>query len=736
LTQKEKVLGFINENMKIPMTAEEIGVMLSVPAESMDELCQILDELEAEGSIIKTKRCRYASIEASGFAVGMFSGNERGFGFVERKIGDDIFVGKDEVGGALHGDTVLVKIHTQSDSEKRAEGMIVKIIQSAAHRIVGRFYEKSSGGFVTPVNRRYAQDIYVESQNKADAQNGDMVVLNIVKRGDETKKPEGRVISVIGNINTPGVDILSAIESKNIPYQFEQDVLHAAENVAQAVSERDIEGRLDLREETIITIDGDDAKDLDDAVHVKKLSNGNFELGVHIADVGHYVPYNSIIDREAYARGTSIYLADRVIPMLPEILSNGICSLNEGKERLTISVIMEIDPNGAVVAHNIAESVICSKKRMTYTDVTKILEGDAEKRKMFSHLVNMLDDMAKLKTILRKKRVLRGSIDFNFDEARIVLDENGKPVDIVKRERGISNGIIEEFMLVCNETVAEHMFWLGIPFIYRIHEEPATDTIKEFIKFIAPLGYHIKHANGKVHPREIAELIRALSGKKEEMIISNVALRSLMKARYSDENLGHFGLASSYYCHFTSPIRRYPDLAIHRIIKSHLRGELPTQKLATFVKDAAKQSSDRELEAVDLERTVEDMKKAEFMHDRTGDVYDAVITNITQFGMFAALENTIEGLIRLSDLDDDYYLYDERSKTLTGERTGKIFKVGEKIKIRVARAEAQTGKIDFVLENTRQKHDRILKKRRESDNMRKQTKIKTARYLKKRRKKR
>lgn len=742
MTQKEKVIGFMKENMKIPMTADEMAVMLSVPKEAMPEFLDILEALEQEGQIVKTKKKRFATGTMLGMVTGRFVGNERGFGFVEREDGDggDIFIGANLTGGALHGDIVMAKIALKQKDGRRCEGEIVKIVKPAEHRIVGRFSQNGKMGFVAPVYRKYAKDIHIEPDKRGGAQNGDMVVAELVKRGDGIKCPEGRITSVIGSINTPGMDILSVIESRNVPYEFGEDVVRAAKRAAKKITEKDLAGRLDLRQEQIITIDGDDAKDLDDAVHVKKLPNGNYELGVHIADVGNYVPAGGKIDQEAYRRGTSIYLADRVIPMLPEVLSNGICSLNEGVDRLTLSVIMEIDKSGRVVDHKIAESVICSAKRMTYTDVTAIVEGDKEKRKRFSGLVDMIEQMAELRGLLRKNRVARGSIDFNFDEARIVLDKNGKPVDIVKRERGVSNSIIEEFMLICNETVAEHMFWLNIPFIYRVHEEPDPESIKEFAKFIAPMGYKIKHSHGKIHPRELASLIRSIAGKQEEFIISSTALRSLMKARYSNENLGHFGLAAKYYCHFTSPIRRYPDLAIHRIIKDHLKGRLKPKKIAAFVAEAAKVSSDRELEAVDLERTVEDMKKAEFMQEHVGDVFDAVITSVTQFGVFAALENTIEGLIRLGDMRDDYYVYDDRSRTITGGRSGKVYQAGQKIKICVARADAQTGKIDFVFsgdESNLQKNSKaFLKKRRMQDHMKRNNKQKTAKYLKKRHKRR
>ena len=739
MTKREKLLGYINNEMKIPMTAEELTVILSVPQESRSEFLELLEALVSAGQIVKTKKNRYASFAIMGIAMGKFIGNERGFGFVVPEQGEDVFIPAAQINGALHGDIVLAKITSGAEGTKRKEGEIIKIVQSAEHRIVGRYFKEKRGGHIVPINRRYAKDIYIGEVHENKAKNGDMVIASIISRGKDSTHPTGKIISVIGNINTPGVDILSVLESRNIPHTFDDAVLENAKTVANDEFLLNLKTRKDLRKEQIITIDGDDAKDLDDAVHVKKLENGNFLLGVHIADVGHYVTQNSALDKEAYRRGTSIYLADRVVPMLPEILSNGVCSLNEGEDRLTLSIMMEIDQNGRVVNHEIAESVICSSKRMTYTCVTAILEGDKQRRMQFSDLVPMLEDMEELRKILRKKRVARGSIDFNFDEARIVLDEDGKPIDIIKRERGISNNMIEEFMLVCNETVAEHMFWLNVPLIYRVHEEPEPDAVKEFAKFISPMGYHIKHTNGKVHPREFAELIRQLTGKEEEMIINSVALRSLMKARYSQENLGHFGLAARYYCHFTSPIRRYPDLAIHRIIKESLHGAVSFEKTNAFVTKAAKQSSDRELEAVDVERTVEDMKKAEYMHEHLGEVHFAVITGITPFGMFAALDNTIEGLVHVSNMSEDDYIYDEQTRTLTGRHNGRQYRIGERIKIVVARADAMTGKIDFILHTEDLQESRkksFMKQKHQQVKRNQNSKIQTARYLKKRRKKR
>ncbi len=731
MTKEEKILGFINNEMKIPMKPEEIAVMLSVPDEDMAEFFMLIKMLENENLIMTTKRGKIAPLSQFNLLRGKFLGNERGFGFVETEEEKDLFISPEHTNGALHGDIVLARVLNVESDTKRAEGEIIKIIKDTDQKIVGRIDMTGENAFIIPVFKKFGKDFFVRHKNLNGAKNNDMVVAEISVRGDENKKPEAKIVATLGNITTPGVDILSVLESQNIRYEFPDSVKEYAGKVPKSIDEWSMAGRLDLRHEQIITIDGDDAKDLDDAICVKELDNGNFELGVHIADVSHYVTEDDEFDQEAYKRGTSIYLADRVVPMLPESLSNGICSLNEGVDRLALSVIMEIDKSGKVIDHKIAETVICSTARMTYTNVTAILEGDIEKRQKYAQLVDHIERMNKLRKILNNSRNARGSINFDFDEARIVLDNSGKPIDIVKRERGISNNIIEEFMLIANETVAEHFFWLNIPFVYRVHEEPNADSIKEFAKFIAPFGYSIKHSNGVVHPKELAELVKKISGKKEEMIISGVMLRSLMKAKYSDENQGHFGLASRYYCHFTSPIRRYPDLAIHRIIKAALKGE-NTDRYEEFVRKASKNSSDRELAAVEAERTVEDMKKAEYMHEFLGEVYDATISNVTPFGVFAVLENTIEGLIRFSDLTDDYYIFDEAKRQIIGEHTNKVYKPGDNIKIQVVRADAMSGKIDFVP----YREVSLLEKKKKSDYKKAKNKKTTARYLKKRHKKR
>ncbi len=732
MTREERILAYINNEMKTPLKPEELATILDVPQDDMAEFNMLLHALIEDCLVLETKRGKIAPLSTQNLVNGKFIANERGFGFVETEDEKDLFIPVDNVNGALHGDVVLARIVNEADDLKRAEGEIIKIIKDTEQKIVGRLEISGENGFIVPVFKKFNKDFFVKSKHLNGAKSNDMVVAKLTLRSNGAKKPEAKVVATLGNVSTPGVDILSVLESQNIRYEFPEEVCEAARTVPKEIDDWAIAGRLDLRHEQIITIDGDDAKDLDDAVCVKLLENGNYELGVHIADVSHYVTEKSVFDKEAYMRGTSIYLADRVVPMLPESLSNGICSLNQGVDRLTLSVIMEIDKSGNVVDHRISESVINSAARMTYTNVTAILEGDCGKREKYAHLCEQIERMNELRGILNSKRNLRGSINFDFDEARIVLDSQGKPVDIVKRERGVANNIIEEFMLVANETVAEHFFWLNVPFIYRVHEEPDADSIKEFVKFIAPFGYSIKHSNGKVHPKELAELIKKLAGKKEEIIISGVMLRSLMKAKYSEENAGHFGLSSKYYCHFTSPIRRYPDLSIHRIIKASLHGELNEKKMNEFVKKAAKHSSETELAAVEAERTVEDMKKAEYMQNYLGEVYVATVSNVTSFGIFATLENTIEGLIRFADLTDDYYIYDEAKRQIIGERTARTYKPGDSVKIQVVRADSKSGKIDFVIYN----EENILTKKKKQTEKTVRNNRQTAKYLRKRRKKR
>lgn len=748
MTRKEKLLAFLEEAAQAPLLSEELAVLLGVAPSDRPEMERLLDELVAEGLVIRTRRKRYGAAVNMGCVKGRFIGNERGFGFVETEGEErDVFIPAGSAGGAVHNDTVLAKIVVKETEDRRCEGEVVRVLKRGAEAIAGVFEKNGSFGFVVPDEKKIPVDIFIPADQINGAQNDDRVVVKITRWESNKRNPEGMVAEVLGSKHDVGTDILSIIRGHGLREVFPKKVEDAARSVPPEVEERELNARLDLRRWNTITIDGDDAKDLDDAVSVTKLKNGNYKLGVHIADVGHYVRRGSALDKEAFARGTSVYLVDRVIPMLPKELSNGICSLNPQVDRLALSVVMEIDHSGVVVKHKIAESVIRSKARMTYHDVTAILEGDSGLARKYAKLVRPLRLMNELKDILHKKRAGRGSIDFDFPETKILLNDKGKPVEVKKYETGVSNQIIEEFMLVCNETVAEHMFRKNMPFVYRVHEVPSEDKIREFVAFINPFGYSIKHTQNKVHPKEFQKLLGQIRGKKEERIISTVMLRSLMKARYSEENLGHFGLAAKYYCHFTSPIRRYPDLTIHRIIKDSLNGrKIDYDELKHFVHRAAEQSSDREIAAMEAERDTDDLKMAEYMAERIGERYEGIISSVTSFGMFVELENTIEGLVRMADLDDDYYIFDEKNHCLIGEHKKHVYHIGDTVMVQVARADTASRQIDFVLctegeEKKSLSHvsvkKRSSKSRREAEQrLLKKNPKKTPSYQKRKRKKR
>jgi len=536
-----------------------------------------------------------------------------------------------------------------------------------------------------------------------------MVVVEITKWPEKRRSPEGRIVEVLGKKGEKGLDILTIIKKFGLPEEFPQKVLDFAEGIEEEIPQKEYERRKDLRDIKMVTIDGEDAKDLDDAVSIEKLSNGRYKLGVHIADVTHYVREKNPLDKEALKRATSVYLIDRVIPMLPKKLSNGICSLNPKIDRLALSCIMVIDNNGKVLEHEICESVIRTNERMTYTDVTKILKDDDEElKKRYDYLVDDFKTMEELCNILYKKRIKRGAIDFEFEEAKITLDSKGKPIEIKPYEREIANRIIEEFMLVCNETIAEHMYWTNLPFVYRIHENPDEEKLEKFKEFVYNLGYFVKW-NGEVRPRNLQEILEKVKGKKEEVVVSTLLLRSMMQARYSPECVGHFGLAAQYYCHFTSPIRRYPDLQIHRIIKEHINGKIDNtraKKLTTLVDYASKQSSEMERLAQEAEREVDDLKKAEYMLDRIGEEFDGIISSVTSFGMFVELPNTIEGLVHITALDDDYYIYDEKHLCLIGERTKKVYRLGDTAKVVCSRVDIPNREIFFdIIESENEKQE-------------------------------
>lgn len=703
---KEELLDFMEETAYKPMTYKELEEHFQIEgAEEFKQFVKLLNELEDAGDIIRTRADRYGIPERMNLVKGRLQGHPKGFAFLipEEDDREDVYVHANDLKGAMNGDTVLVRINAKGSAGGRLEGEVVRIVKRANLKVVGTFQDLDHYGFVLPDDKRLGKDIFIPKDNFNGAAEGHKVVAEIVTYPEGRAAAEGNIIEILGHKNDPGVDILSIIRKYDLPEGFPEDVMKQAEEIPDTISEADLEGRRDLRGMTIVTIDGEDAKDLDDAVHVERLENGNIKLGVHIADVGYYVKENSPLDQEAFRRGCSVYLVDRVIPMLPHRLSNGICSLNPKVDRLTMSCEMEFDASGRIVAHDIYPSVIKTVERMTYTNVRKILvDKDPEVMKRYAELVETFRLMEELALKLRKKRMQRGAVDFDFQESKVIVDEEGKPIDIVKRERSIAENIIEEFMLAANETVAEHFYWLKVPFLYRVHEDPDQEKLFHFMEFITNFGYVVKGKGNSVHPRALQTLLEEIEGTKEQTVISTMMLRSMKQAKYAAESLGHFGLAAEFYSHFTSPIRRYPDLVIHRIIREVLLSgsmlsESRHEYLSSRMEDIARQSSDRERVAVDAERDTEKLKKAEFMLDKVGEEFEGIISGVTNFGMFVELDNTVEGLIRLSELSDDYYHYDERHLALIGERSSRIFRIGDEVKVRVVRVNMDDYTIDFEM---------------------------------------
>ena len=695
--RKKVILDFINDDLYVPMKIKEIAIVLQIPREQRDELKRILDALVEEGKISLSKRGKYSRGQAKR-QEGTFQANARGFGFILTEgEGEDVFVPEENINGAFQGDRVEYII-TGSPQGRRKEGKIVRIISHSVVKIVGLYEKSRSFGFVRPDNQRYLKDIYIPAGAEMGAVTGHKVVVELTSYGEQHMKPEGKIVEIIGHINDPGTDILSIVKDYDLPTEFPEKVLNQAVRVGKDVSEADCAGRKDLREWQMVTIDGEDAKDLDDAVSVTK-DGDCYILGVHIADVSNYVQERSALDQEALKRGTSVYLADRVIPMLPHKLSNGICSLNAGQDRLALSCIMKVDRSGDVVDHEIAETVIKVDKRMSYNGVSKILESDPQALEENKEFVPMIGQMKELSDIIRKSREKRGSIDFDFPETKIKLDENGKPTEIVPYDRNPATKIIEDFMLLANETVAEEYFWRELPFLYRTHEVPDEEKIKQLSTFINNFGYHV-HVRNEVRPKEIQKLLTKIEGKPEDALISRLVLRSMKQAKYTTENTGHFGLAAKYYTHFTSPIRRYPDLQIHRIIKDNLRGRLKEDKIEHYEKilpDVAVQCSSRERVAEETEREVIKMKKAEYMQAHIGEEYEGVISGVTKWGAYVELPNTIEGLVHVTDMKDDHYEFIEQSYELVGEHTGKAYKLGQTVRVRVTDADRLQRSVNFEI---------------------------------------
>ena len=637
--------------------------------------------------------------------IGTYRKNQKGFGFVKLEgQEEEIYISKENSYNALNGDTVAIKIISEKEADKKAEGKIVKIVRHEKDTVVGTFQKNRNFGFVVPDDKNFGTDIFISKSHWGKARNNHKVLVKIIKYPEKGKNAEGEIIEVLGGVNEAGVDMLSLIRQYELPYKFPEEVVSEAKAFGNKINEKNLEGRRDLRQDIIFTIDGEDAKDLDDAIHVEKLTNGNYRLDVHIADVSNYVREKTELDKEAYLRGTSIYMLGRVIPMLPRELSNGICSLNAGEDRFTLSCSMEITQKAKVVSSDIYKAVIRVTERMSYTDVQKILDRSDEKiLKRYEKYISHFDLMAELANILKDKRRENGYLNLDIPESKIILDENGVAIDVKKYETYFANEIIEQFMLIANETVAERFYWLQAPFIYRNHEAPDLDKVKDLNKTLYNFGYKIKISKEEIiYPNEFAKILDEVKGKEEEKVVSNIILRTLRVAKYEAENKGHFGIASKYYCHFTSPIRRYPDLFIHRIISKYLEtnymvNDFWVKKYEKRAEKKAENCSERERVATKVEREAEDIKKAEFMESKIGEEYEGIVSSVTNFGIFVELDNTVEGLIRYEKLGDEYFIYNEETRQAIGEHTGKVYQIGDKVKIRVANASKLMRQIDFEI---------------------------------------
>ncbi len=700
--QKELLVQLFDNKSYVPMKLKELAVFLDIPKSRREELKKVLDLLMEEGKIGISKKGKYG--RAQEFArVGIFTGHARGFGFVTVEgQEEDIFIPAEKTGGAMNGDRVQVAREETGPKGKRPEGVILKILERANETVIGYYQKNKNYGFVLPDNQKLSQDIFIPQGKDMGAVTGHKVVVKITDFGGERRKPEGIVTEIIGHVNDPGTDIASIIKAYGLPEEFPQEVMREAGLMPGRVDERETEGRLDLRRLQTVTIDGEDAKDLDDAITISKEGDGRYTLGVHIADVTHYVREGKPLDEEALKRGTSVYLVDRVIPMLPHKLSNGICSLNAGEDRLALSCIMDIDDRGNVLGHRVAETVIRVDRRMTYTAVNAIVtDRDQAVMEEYQDFVAMFDTMKELADILRAKRRQRGSIDFDFPESKIVLDDKGRPVDIRPYERNAATRIIEDFMLMANETVAEDYFWQELPFVYRTHEYPDPEKMKRLGTFINNFGYAIRTQNGEVHPKEIQKLLDRIQGTDEEALISRLTLRSMRQARYGTVCTGHYGLAANYYTHFTSPIRRYPDLQIHRIIKENLRTGLSQKRISHYdriLPQVAKQCSAMERRADEAERETDKFKKCQYMSGHIGEAFEGAISGVTGWGLYVELPNTVEGLIHISELKGDYFIFDEERMELMGERTNVRYKLGQKVRVLVKGCDKLTRKIDFTLD--------------------------------------
>ena len=699
--RKEKIFEFIKDKDYTPMKAKEIALLLRVPKNDYNDFVNILKQLEDEYKIRKNRKNRYILVEEK-YYEGYYRKNQKGFGFVKVDE-EEIYISKENSLNALNEDKVLIEIIKDKTKDQSSEGKVVKILKHEKDIVVGIFQKSQNFGFVVPDDKKFGTDIYISKKNFGKARNNHKVLVKITKYPKDGKKAEGEIVEVLGNVNEAGVDMLSLIKEHKLPAKFPEQVVEEARKCGNEIDKKDIKNRVDLRDKIIFTIDGEDAKDLDDAVRVEKLENGNYKLDVHIADVSYYVKEDSLLDREALIRGTSIYMLGRVIPMLPRELSNGICSLNAGEDRFTLSCSMEIDNKGKVISAEIYKGIINVTERMSYTDVQKILDGTDEKvLQKYSKYIQEFKNMEELANILKTRRLENGYLNLDIPESKIDLDVDGYVTNISRYETTFAHEIIEQFMLTANETVAEKFFWLDAPFIYRVHEKPDIEKVQELNRFLWNFGLNIKANKDNIYPKEFSKVLEEIKGKEEEKVISTLILRTLKVARYEAENQGHFGIASKYYCHFTSPIRRYPDLFIHRIISKYLEYNYVVddefiEKYKEEAENRANQSSEREKIATLVEREAEDIKKAEYMESRIGEEYEGIVSSITPFGMFVELPNTVEGLIRFENLGNEYFIYDEEKKRLIGEHSNTVYKIGDKVNIRVISANKLLRQVDFEI---------------------------------------
>ena len=739
--KKKKIFQVINDKHYKPLKQKELAFLFQVPQEEREEFREILSELVKEGKVLLTKRGKYQSLSEI-TKIGMFTGHQKGFGFVTVEgEEEDYYIPDFATGGAMHNDKVMIKV-IKAPAGRRKEAEVVKVLEHGNTEIIGYFQKNKSFGFVIPDNKKIFDDIFISKKDTMGAVTGHKVVVKLTSFGDNRRKPEGKVVEILGHVNDPGTDILSIVRAFNLPMEFPQDVMDFLERIPDSVSEEEACDRMDIRNWRTVTIDGEDAKDLDDAITLTKSETG-FRLGVHIADVTHYVREHSPLDKEALKRGTSVYLVDRVIPMLPHKLSNGICSLNAGEDRLALSCIMDIDYSGKVVGHQIAETVIHVDRRMSYTQVDAILKANAIQSKgiydgvdygdlkslenedipmdienislslndgeiisgeailqEYNDYLEYFVNMQELSDILRKRRMERGSIDFDFPESKILLTEEGEPVEIGPYDRNPAHKIIEDFMLMANETIAEDYFWQDIPFEYRVHGIPDGEKVERLSAMIANFGYHFKSSGENIHPKEFQKLLKKIEGTPEEGFISRMTLRTMQQARYSTECNGHFGLATKYYCHFTSPIRRYPDLQIHRIIKENLQGKLNGKRLSHYsanLSQIADSNSQNERRAQEAEREVEKLKKVQYMSKRIGEVYEGIISGVTGYGLYVELPNTIEGMVRIASIPDDFYIYHEENMSIVGKDTGRVYTMGQKVMVKTVHVDKLLRTIDFEL---------------------------------------